>query len=169
MLDKGVLKEVLEIALGNGGDFADIYIEHKKVTGIGCEGGKIEKVQSGLDVGAGIRVLAGESTAYAYTNDLTRKGLADAAKVASHAAQGDKKDYNIDLRKIKPLVEFNFGLRPDEVKTEEKVKAVETADRAAREVSPQQIKQVIVGYADVIQNVTIANTKDKNDGSSCGS
>lgn len=159
MLDKGLLKEVLEIALGNGGDFADIYIEHKKATGIGCEGGKIEKVQSGLDVGAGIRVLAGDSTAYAYTNDLTRKGLTHAAEVASHAAQGDKKDYNIDLRKIKPLVEFNFGLRPDQVKTEEKVKAVEAADRTAREVSSQQIKQVIVGYGDVIQNVTIANSE----------
>ncbi len=158
MVDRQVLKEILEIALGNGGDFADIYIEHKKVTGIGCEGGKIEKVHSGLDVGAGIRVLAGESTAYAYTNDLTRRGLAEAAVVVSHAAQGDKKDYSIDLRRILPLVEFNFGVRPDQVKTEKKVVAVETADRAARAVDPDHIKQVIVGYGDVIQNVTIANS-----------
>lgn len=158
MIDKQVLKEVLEIALGNGGDFADVYIEHRKVTGIGCEGGKIERVHSGIDVGAGIRVVAGDSTAYAYTNDLTRRGLSGAAEVVSHAAQGDKKEYNIDLRKINPLVEFNFGVRPDQVKTEEKVVAVESADRSARSVSPDRVKQVIVGYGDVIQNVTIANS-----------
>lgn len=158
MVDKQVLKEILEIALGNGGDFADVYIEHKKVTGIGCEGGKIERVHSGIDVGAGIRVVAGDSTAYAYTNDLTRRGLSVAAEVVSHAAQGDKKEYNIDLRKINPLVEFNFGVRPDMVKTEEKVVAVESADRSARSVSPDLVKQVIVGYGDVIQNVTIANS-----------
>ncbi|MCL6611077.1 MAG: TldD/PmbA family protein [Peptococcaceae bacterium] len=159
MVDRQVIKEVLEIALGNGGDFADIYIEHKKVTGIGCEEGKIEKVHSGLDVGAGIRVLAGESTAYAYTNDLTRRGLAEAAGIASRAAQGEKKEYNIDLCKVDPLVEFNFGLRPDLVPTEKKVLAVEAADRAARGVDPECIKQVIVGYGDVIQNVTIANSE----------
>lgn len=158
MVDRQVLKEVLEIALRNGGDFADIYIEHKKVTGIGCEGGKIERVHSGLDVGAGIRVISGDSTAYAYTNDLTREGMAGAAEIVSHAARGEEEDYNIDLTKVKPRVEFNFGVRPDSVKTEDKVNSVESADRAARDVNPDYIKQVIVGYGDVIQNITIANS-----------
>lgn len=158
MIDRQILKEVLETALGNGGDFADIFIEHKKVTGIGCEGGKIERVHSGLDVGAGIRVTAGEATAYGYTNELSREGLIEAASVVSHAARGDKKDYNIDLTRVKPVVEFNFGIRPDRVKTEQKVAAVEAADRAARAVNPDAVKQVIVGYGDVIQNVTIANS-----------
>jgi TldD protein len=56
------------------------------------------------------------------------------------------------------VVEFNFGLRPDQVQTEKKVAAVEAADRAARSVDPENIKQVIVGYGDVVQNVTIANS-----------
>lgn len=159
LVDRQILKEVLDIALKNGGDFADIYIEHKKITGIGCEGGKIERVHSGLDVGAGIRVIAGDSTAYAYTNDLTREGLAGAAGIVSHAASGDKKEYNIDLSRVKPLVEFNFGLRPDIVKTEEKAGAVEMTDRAARAVDPEHIKQVIVGYGDVVQNIAIANSR----------
>lgn len=158
-MDKLVLKEVLEIALRNGGDFADIYLEQKKVTGIGCEGGKIERVHSGLDVGAGIRVIAGESTAYAYTNDLSREGLSGAAEIVSHAAGGEKKQYNIDLRKIMPLVNFDFGVRPDSVKTESKVAAVEMADKAARAVNPGIIKQVIVSYGDVVQNVTVANSE----------
>lgn len=158
MIDKPVLKEVLDIALSNGGDFADIFVEHKQVTGIGAEGGKIERVHSGVDLGAGIRVLAGESTAYAYTNDLSREGLLEAAKIVSHAAQGEKKDYNLDLRDVKPTVDFNIQKRPDTVETDQKVALVEAADKAARAVDANKIKQVMVGYGDVIQKVVIANS-----------
>ncbi|MGQ9824072.1 MAG: PmbA/TldA family metallopeptidase, partial [Desulfotomaculales bacterium] len=79
MPDKGVLKEVLSLALTNGGDFADVFVEQKATTGIVLEGGKIERVHSGIDAGAGIRVLAGDTTAYAYTNDLSPQGLKEAA------------------------------------------------------------------------------------------
>lgn len=158
MLDKKVLGDVLGLALAKGGDFADIFIERKRVTGIGCEGGKIEKVQSGLDVGAGIRVISGDSTAYAYTNDLTPGGLSGAARIVSHAAPGGHKEYSLDLRDVKPVVEFEFRERPDTVPTERKVELVQAADRAARAVDGERIKQVMVGYADVIQNVVIANS-----------
>lgn len=158
MVDKRVLRDVLDTALANGGDYADIFIERKKVTSIGCEGGKIERVSSGLDVGAGIRVINGDSTAYAYTNDLTPEGLDGAAKIVSHAARGTKKEYNFDLTKVEPVVSFTFRERPDEVKTERKVAAVEAADKAARAVDMEYIKQVLVGYGDVVQNVVIADS-----------
>ncbi|MEW6425581.1 MAG: DNA gyrase modulator, partial [Bacillota bacterium] len=60
MVDEQLLKEVLDLALSNGGDFADIFVENRRITGISCEDNKIERVQTGLDAGAGIRVLAGE-------------------------------------------------------------------------------------------------------------
>lgn len=158
MLDKKILGDVLGLALSKGGDFADIFIERKRVTGIGCEGGKIERVHSGLDVGAGIRVISGDSTAYAYTNDLTPEGLSGAARIVSHAAPGGHKEYNFDLRDVKPVVEFEFREWPDNVETERKVELVKAADRAARAVDAGRIKQVMVGYGDVIQNVVIANS-----------
>ncbi len=158
MIDKQVLKEVLDAALAKGGDFADIFIENKQTTGIRCEAGKIERVQSGLDIGAGIRVLSGDSTAYAYTNDLSRKGLVGAAGIVSHAVQGNKKEVNLDLRTVKSPVNFSFKERPEDVPAGRKVKVVEAADQAARAVDNEQIKQVIVGYGDVVQKVIIANS-----------
>ena len=158
MVDQQILKEVLGVALSNGGDFADIFVEQKRATGIGMEAGKIERVQSGLDAGAGIRVLSGEATAYAYTNDISKKGLAEAAQIASHAAKGGKKDVNIDLTAIQPLVNFEFKQRPEDIKTEEKVSIVKAAEKAARSVDEQKIKQVIVGYGDSVQQVVMANS-----------
>lgn len=133
-------------------------MEEKRSTGISCEAGKIERVHTGVEAGAGIRVLSGESTAYAYTNDLSREGLLEAAKIVSHAAVSGKKGVNLDFVKVKPQVDFVFKERPEEVSTERKAAVVESADKAARAVDKDQIKQVIVGYGDVVQNVTIANS-----------
>lgn len=159
MIDKQVLKDVLGVALANGGDFADIYLEHKQATGIGMEAGRIERVHSGTEAGAGIRVVVGESTAYAYTNNITREGLTEAARIVSHAAKGGAKDVNLDLTTVKPVVQFEFKERPESVKTERKVAVVEAADQAARATGGEKVKQVIVGYGDTVQQVTIANSQ----------
>jgi len=159
VFEKSFLKEVLERALSNGGDFSDIFVEEKRSTGISCEAERIERVQTGTDIGAGIRVVSGDSTAYAYTNDLSRKGLLEVAEIVSHAARGDKKEINLDLRRVKPLVEFSFKERPEEVPTERKTSLVEAADRSARAVDKERVKQVIVAYGDVVQKVTIANSE----------
>lgn len=157
-MDKDLLKDILDIALANGGDYADIFVEKKKITSIGCEDGKIERMQTGTDVGAGIRVVSGETTAYAYTNDLGREGLEEAAGIVNHAARGEKGDYNFDLKKLKPVVEFEIKERPDQVKTESKVEAVQLADKTARLVDRERIKQVVAGYGDVVQQVIMANS-----------
>lgn len=159
LVDKSVLKEVLDLATARGGEFADIFIEEKRSTGIGCEAGKIERVHSGVDIGAGIRVISGESTAYAHTNDLSRAGLLEVARIVSHAATGEKKEISLDFKEIKPLVDFQFKDKPGDVSTGRKVELVETADKVARAVDGEKIKQVMVGYGDVVQNVTIANTE----------
>ncbi|MTI81167.1 MAG: TldD/PmbA family protein [Firmicutes bacterium] len=157
-MDKKLLQEVLDAALANGGDFADVFVEKKKVTGIGMEAGRIERVQSGYEVGAGIRVVTGENTSYGYTNDLSKKGLVEAAKLVSHAAQSGKKEYNLDLTKLKPVVDFEFKKRPEDIATSDKVEVVKKAEKAARSVDNQKIKQVIAGYGDSVQQITIANS-----------
>ncbi len=157
MLSKGDLQEVLQLAAAKGGDFADIFIEEKKTVGVACEADKIERINSGIDVGAGIRVVSGETTAYAYTNDLSREGLSQIARIVSAASAGGKKDVSFDLREVKPTVDFSITEMPDKVSIDDKVGMVNRANKAAREYD-SRIKQVSVGIADVIQNVTIANS-----------
>jgi len=156
-VDKKQLKEILDIALAKGGDLAEIFIEEKEITSIGCEAKKIERINSGIDAGAGIRVLSGESTAYAFTNMLTEESLKEVAEVASRAAAGEKKKYDLDFTTPQPLVELEVELRPDRVKIEDKVAKVKACDEAARSVD-DKIKQVSIVYGDVRQRVTIANS-----------
>ncbi len=75
MIEQAVLERVLAAALRSGGEFAEVYAEDKASTSAGLDDGRIEQVTSGRDRGAGIRVVNGETTGYAYTADLSESGL----------------------------------------------------------------------------------------------
>jgi len=157
MLDKDLIKKVLKEAVKNGGDFADIYIEKTQPTYIHLEDDKIEKVVSGIDIGAGLRVIFNGKTVYAYTNDLSNKALLELAVTVSSAVKGKHNGADIDLRKKNPTIDFKIAKRPDEVDTDKKVQLVKKANEAARKID-NRIKQVLVVYRDALQNVTICNT-----------
>lgn len=157
MMEKLQLEELLKIAVANGGDFADIFIEQKKTTGIGLEENKIERINTGIDVGAGIRVVSNNTTSFGFTNDISFEGIKKAVKIVSKAAEGAKNNINLDLTVPKPIVDFPIKQRPDEVNVDDKVATVQKANKTARGVD-KRIKQVTVGFGDVIQKITIANT-----------
>ena len=72
-MQKKELKEILNAALSAGADFAEIFIEQKESTVISCEDSKIEKINTGIDYGMGIRVIAGERyCAYCSSADRRR-------------------------------------------------------------------------------------------------
>lgn len=157
MLDKHELETILIEAMREGGEFAEIFIERKSNNGISCEADRIEKVVSGLEVGAGIRVIIGDNTAYGYTNDLSLEGLLEVAKIVAKAAKGAQGEVHIQLEKGKASGETSVTKLPETVNIDEKVALVEKANKAARQVD-DRIKQVAVGYGDVMQEVWIANS-----------
>lgn len=155
---KGELQEVLAIALQGGGDYADIFTEEKVSNSVVCEDNLIERVNSGLEAGVGIRVLSGSSTAYTYTNDLNLTAVKKAAQVASKAAlDGDRGVTVTDLCPRKPKTEFKILRRPEDVSIDEKVEAVTRGNKTARAVD-ERIIQVIVSYGDVRQRIQLANS-----------
>jgi TldD protein len=151
------LKAILQAALQEGGDFAEIFLERRRTTNIVCEENKIERVISGLDQGAGIRVLMGENTAYGYSNDLSRESLMATAALVSKAAKSKPVSKDISFASPPSPAQFAIKKRPDQVPVEAKVDLVQRANSAARAVD-ERVIQVTVGYGDVIQEVTIANS-----------
>lgn len=156
MFDRSILQEVLGAALKRGGDFADVFIEERQSTMISLEDGRVERVQLGIDKGAGVRVLSGETAAYAYTNDLSKEDLLHAAETASRAvAQGNGAEV-ATLRRPEVAGAVDTGI--DDVPLDKKVAAVVAADKAARATDPA-VRQVVAGYGDLVQRVTVANSE----------
>ena len=156
-MDKKLLQEIIDLALSNGADFAEIYIEEKESLGITCEEKKIERINSGVDRGAGIRVIAGESTAYTFTNELTKENLLKIARIASKVTNGDKKNTSMDFSVKEAINELDIKIRPDQVTIDEKINKIILCDETCRAVD-DKVKQVTVGYGDVKQKIIVANS-----------
>ncbi|SHG66043.1 microcin-processing peptidase 2. Unknown type peptidase. MEROPS family U62 [Thermosyntropha lipolytica DSM 11003] len=159
MLDSRILSRVLHRALARGADFAEIYGEERNTGSLFYEDGRLEKVNQGLEKGAGIRVVKNGNTAYVYTNDISEEGLLRGIDTAYHAAAKARDlDEELALRiKEAPFV-FSPVRRPEEVEWEEKIRWAKEADRAARSLG-EEIRQVTVGIAEVEKKVVIANTE----------
>ena len=148
---------ILKRALQHGGDFADIYMEETFNTSIICEDNKIEKVVSGKDRGLGLRVIFDFKTAYAYTNDLTEKGLLELADTVSKAVKegGSGKDIGLVKKEIAPG--FSIKVPPQSVDLLEKVELVKKANTFARGFD-NRIGQVKVVYGDGFRQMVVVNS-----------
>lgn len=152
---------VLRKALSRGGEYADIYIEQSSALTVLSEDNKIERVLSGLDRGAGIRVIIGSRTAYAYTNDLTGQALLETADAVSKAASDSSehvRDAIINLTRKRSPVEFTILKNPGDVPTADKIAIVQKANRVAAE-RDSRVRQVTVVYRESRQQVTIVNSE----------
>lgn len=154
MIDDAILQKLIKRALSNGGEYADIFIEHRKSTAIQLEDDKIEKVIAGATAGIGIRLIYSGKTAYAYSNDFSETVLMDLADTVSKAAADAERDIIIDMKKKFPEVSFLIKKYPETIPMSEKIALVKLGNDAARKFD-QRIKQVNVMYRDSMQKVKI--------------
>ena len=148
---------VLKKALSNGGDFADLFVERSCPLTIVCEDNRVEKVVSGLDHGAGIRLVFGQRTAYAYTNDVTTESLLELADTVRQAGEGGAYQPNIILSRKTPISNLPVRQDPARVDIFRKTAMVLDANRVARSFD-QSIRQAIVTYRENRQQVLIVNS-----------
>lgn len=158
MLDQEIIRRVLKKALSGGGDYADMFVEFRKINSIHLEDGKIEKITSGIDAGAGIRLISKGSTAFAYSNDLSEKALVDLAETLCRGLKGSKTDITLDLRRSRPEIDFPILIHPDSTPMMDKVRLVKEADKVSRSFD-KRIKQVSVSYRDSLQKILIGNSE----------
>lgn len=158
MIDAQQAQRIMAAALQQGGEFAEIFIEERKTTGISAEDGRVDHIATGHDLGAGIRVISGEAMYYAYTDDLSEQALLAAAHAAGAATRRATGARVADLRR-QPQRALSPVLRPPlETSKDQRVGLLLRADRAARAVDPL-IQQVMVAYADARRRVWIANSE----------
>src|SRR5579872_1803170 len=91
------LEGYLAEALSQGGDYADLYFEHLLTSSISIDESIVKSASQGVSMGVGVRVISGERTGYAYTDDLAPEKIRKAARVAAHIAAGPSKVEKIDL------------------------------------------------------------------------
>ena len=79
------LEKYLAEALSQGGDYADLYFEYLLTSSIGLDESMVKSASQGVSMGVGIRVISGERTGYAYSDNLTPERVRKAAKEIGRA------------------------------------------------------------------------------------
>src|SRR5437667_3444492 len=85
------LERYLDEALSRGGDYADLYFEYLATSNISVDESIVKNATQGVSLGIGVRVIAGERTGYAYSDDLSPEKILKAARVAACIAAGPSK------------------------------------------------------------------------------
>jgi TldD protein len=83
-----LLQEILSTALSTGGSYSDIYFEHSLVGSLVTQNENVNRAVLNEDYGAGIRVVDGDRTGYAYTEVLSPEHLRQAARTAAAICSG---------------------------------------------------------------------------------
>src|SRR5690348_2877932 len=91
------LENYIAEALARGGDYADLYFEYLATSSINIDESIVKSATQGVSLGVGVRVIAGERTGYAYSDDLSPERIQKAARVEAYIAAGPSKVDKFDL------------------------------------------------------------------------
>lgn len=155
--DDDTLGRLLATALSRGGDHADLFFERRDESRLMLEDGRVKEASLGSVAGVGVRVLSGERTGYAYTEEWTPEAVAQAARTAAAIAD--------DSRDVQPL-RVTPGRRHDLYAARtplitggpaSRLHWLEKADAAARETDPR-IVRVIVSLSEEVKRVAVVSS-----------
>jgi TldD protein len=151
------LERYLAEALSQGGTYADLYFEYLSTSAISIDESMVKSASQGVSLGVGVRVIAGERTGYAYSDDLSADKIRKAARVAAHIAKGPATVEKVSLSEGRRRNLYPVGTAPTETAFSERVELVKRADRAARAYDAR-IFQVQASYADSLRQVMVASS-----------
>ena len=154
-LTERLLERCLGEALSAGGEFADLYFEAVTSSSLGMDEGIVKTASEGVSVGCGIRVLSGERTGFAYTDDLSPERLLKAARTAALIASGPQTERVQGFQERPSSQLYPVAGATVDAEIAAKLALIARADRAARAFDPR-IVQVRAGLNDELRRILIA-------------
>src|SRR5918993_5240227 len=91
-VDEAATQRIFGTILAHKADDADLFFQYNRSEGWTLEEGEVKNGSYSIDQGVGVRVVSGEKTAFAYSDDITVEALDSAARVtrAIAADGGDR-------------------------------------------------------------------------------
>ena len=86
-LDDTALEQVFGQILSHKIDYADLYFQYSRSEGWSLEEGIVKSGSFNIDQGVGVRAVAGEKTAFAYSDDISLTALTAAAQATRAIAR----------------------------------------------------------------------------------
>lgn len=159
-LSEGLIHKILSRAMSRGGDFADLYAENCRTSSLTMEEGILKSAYCSVEKGVGLRVVKGEKTGYAYTEQLTPKNFDKIADVA--AAIADDKG-SLDSFALNPVAFKNLYPVSDpaaDVELDQKIAWINKANKLAHSLS-DKVAKVSISFVDSHTDLLMADSRGR--------
>jgi TldD protein len=158
LIDEALLRKLLDRALQRGGDYADVFCEHRRAVTYRLQDGRIHDASYGVTLGVGIRVQSGEAAGFACSDDLSERALMEAAASASLIAR-DGQAGTIGVAELRhdSVPELYACDNAASVEAASYVALLERAEMTARQYDPRVVA-VNAQVLDETQEVWIATS-----------
>ena len=155
MQDKDI-DQIMDSMLGTTVDNADIYFQCSHFESWALEGGIIKEGVHNIEQGAGVRVVSGEKTGFAYSDRIELSTLLEAAKnVKAIARQGQNE--LTEVSNISTRTDYYQPINPlKSLADQEKINLLRKVDTETRKLD-NRIEEVMVSLVGVHEKVLIAN------------
>jgi TldD protein len=156
LFEPQLAERLLSQALTHGGDFAELYAERRASFALSLDDGKVERAQSGFELGAAIRVVSGEATYFGYVDGLAEQDLARLSGEVAAAVRGEGSSPR-SLRAAERRPGQRIERRPEDVPARRKADLLVECDERARGADAR-VSQVSASYNEARREVQIANS-----------
>jgi TldD protein len=156
-IDADIAHRLLRVALGQGGDYADLFFEYTVSGSYGYDEQILKSARRAVSLGLGVRVMKGDATGYAYCEELSFEAMKRAAQIAAQIAAGGTP---IDPVAVTPRsTPDRYPVRTESIGVEGAVKKaiLERVDRAARAADSRVIR-VDASLAEGVREILVANS-----------
>jgi len=146
-LSPALFEQVVGGAVARRADYADLYFEFRTAQSLSLEEGIVKTASAHITQGVGVRVVAGDKTGYAYSDDVTVESVQLAARTAETIAAEPGEQRAVAVRKSPPVHDlYALAHAPIETALAEKVDLLNRIDIAARR-HDHRIKNVLASIS----------------------
>ena len=158
-LDESRLQKVLATIFEHRADYADLYFQYTRNESFSLEEGIVKSGSFDIEQGVGVRAVAGDRTAFAYSDDISVESLTEAALTARAIARQGSGKSRVTPR-IAPRKQVTLYGSDDPVASLDaaaKIRLLEHIEQLARARDPR-VKQVMANLGAEYDVVLVARS-----------
>jgi TldD protein len=153
-ISDALCRKVLAEALAKGGDWADLFFEHRVGNWLTLEDGKVSRAASDVGLGVGIRCVEGDQVGYGFTQKLDEASMLAAARTAATIANQPTARPRVDFRRMDVGDAYPLDVLFSDVPVASKVQLVQGVNEKCFSRSPLIIK-VTAQYHDEQKRIMV--------------
>ncbi len=156
-----MIAEALGAALSRGGDYADVFFQHRVSNDLALEDGAVNRAFTTVELGVGVRVVKGDQTGYGYSEDLSPAALKTCAQTAAAIADGPSRAapqrFHVPARLPQ---RYPLKTRWEDIRPEQKLPVLDGLNARVFAADPR-VKKVTVYFRDESGAVLLADSQGR--------